>query len=340
MNPHRRVSAVLLVATVLLVAANLCFGTVQIPLRGVMAVLTGGTSGKESWDFIITQSRIPSIITAMLAGASLSASGLMLQTAFRNPLAGPDILGINSGAGLGVALVMMICGGNISAGSLSLGANISIIAGAFVGALAVTGIMLLLSSRLKSPVTLLIAGIMVSYLTSSVISLLNFFSTSEGVHSYIIWGMGNFGGVAMNQLPFFCTVTLAGLAISLLLIKPLNALLLGDLYASNLGIDIRRARALLLLSTGLLVAVTTAFCGPVSFIGLAVPHIARMLLHNGNHRILMPTAIFTGMATALLCNVLSTLPGDRGLIPLSAVTPFIGAPVIIYILLKGNRSIR
>lgn len=321
-------------AILALLLCNLCFGTVNIPVRNVLASVFGSGAGKDSWDFIIRQSRLPSAITAMLAGSALAASGLMLQTAFRNALAGPDILGINGGAGLGVALVMLLFGGNLTIGGMTLGASMSVIAGAFVGALAVMGLVLLLSTRLRNPVMLLIAGIMVSYLASAIISLLNFFSTAEGVHSYTMWGMGNFGGVTLDQLPLFCTVIITGLAIAVLLIKPLNALLLGDLYAQNLGINLTRTRNLLLLSTSLLVAITTAFCGPVSFIGLAVPHVARLILKSGNHRSLMPATILCGAVIALLCNLLSSIPGDRGLIPLNAITPAIGAPVILYVLLK------
>lgn len=321
-------------AILALLLCNLCFGTVNIPVRNVLASVFGGSAGKDSWDFIIRQSRLPSAITAMLAGSALAASGLMLQTAFRNALAGPDILGINGGAGLGVALVMLLFGGNLTIGSMTLGASMSVIAGAFVGALAVMGLVLLLSTRLRNPVMLLIAGIMVSYLASAIISLLNFFSTAEGVHSYTMWGMGNFGGVTLDQLPLFCTVIITGLTIAVLLIKPLNALLLGDLYAQNLGFSLTRIRNLLLLSTSLLVAITTAFCGPVSFIGLAVPHVARLILKSGNHRSLMPATILCGAVIALLCNLLSSIPGDRGLIPLNAITPAIGAPVILYVLLK------
>lgn len=325
-------------AILLLFMCCLCLGTVSIPTGSVFRSLFAGGCGNGSWDFIIRQSRLPSAITAILAGSALAASGLMLQTAFRNPLAGPDILGINGGAGLGVALVMMAFGGNLTVGSMTLGASVSVIAGAFAGALAVTGLILLLSSRLRNPVMLLIAGIMVSYLTSAAISLLNFFSTAEGVHSYTMWGMGNFGGVTLSRLPVLCMFTAAGLVIAVLLIKPLNALLLGDMYAQNLGVNLKRTRNWLLLSTSLLVAITTAFCGPVSFIGLAVPHIARLLLKSGNHRSLMPVTILCGAAIALACNLLSSLPGDRGLIPLNAITPVIGAPVILYVLLKQRHN--
>lgn len=328
------IAAALVLAVLVLFFLNLCLGTVHIPFRDVVASLSGTGASRESWDFIIHESRLPSAVTALLAGASLAASGLMLQTAFRNPLAGPDILGINGGAGLGVALVMLLFGGNLTMGNLTLGGSVSVIIGAFAGAIAVTALVLYLSTKLKNPVMLLIMGVMVSYLTSAMISLLNFFSTAEGVHSYTMWGMGNFGGVSLAQLKVFCPVVAVGLAIAVSLIKPLNALLLGDMYAENLGINIIRTRNWLLLSTSLLVAIITAYCGPVAFIGLAVPHIARMLQQSSNHRSLMPLTILCGAVIALLCNLLSSIPGDRGLIPLNAITPAIGAPVILYVLLK------
>ncbi len=332
------ITVTLVAATLLLFFLNICLGTVHIPFKDVIASLTGSGASRESWDFIIRESRLPSAITALLAGASLAASGLMLQTAFRNPLAGPDILGINGGAGLGVALVMLLFGGNLTMGNLTLGGSLSVIVGAFAGALAVTALVLVLSSKLKNPVMLLIVGIMVSYLASAMISLLNFFSTAEGVHSYTMWGMGNFGGVSLGQLPLYCIVSAVGLFIAVALIKPLNALLLGDMYAENLGINIIRTRNWLLLSTSLLVAIITAFCGPVSFIGLAVPHIGRMILRSSDHRSLMPVTILCGAVIALLCNVLSSIPGDRGLIPLNAITPAIGAPVILYVLLNQRHN--
>lgn len=331
-------AAALAAAVLVLFFLNLCLGTVHIPMPDVIASLTGGGASRESWDFIIRESRLPSAVTALLAGASLAASGLMLQTAFRNPLAGPDILGINGGAGLGVALVMLLFGGNITMGNLTIGGSLSVILGAFAGAMAVTALVLFLSTKLKNPVMLLIVGVMVSFLASAMISLLNFFSTAEGVHSYTMWGMGNFGGVSLGQLPVYCTVVLIGLLIAVGLIKPLNALLLGDMYAENLGINIIRTRNWLLISTSLLVAIITAFCGPVSFIGLAVPHIGRLMLRSDNHRTLMPVTLLCGAVIALLCNLLSSIPGNRGLIPLNAITPVIGAPVILYVLIKQRNN--
>ena len=319
--------------------ANLLCGSVNIPAGDVLNILFGGEGEKAVWSYIILESRLPQAITALLTGAALSVSGLMLQTAFSNPLAGPDILGINSGAGLGAAIVLLMFGGLIPAGNLFIGGSLALVGAAFVGALLVTSIIILFATHLRSHTMLLIIGMMLSYLVSSVVSLLNFFSTAEGVQSYMMWGMGNFGGVSRNQLPLFALLVLVGLIVAICLIKPLNALLLGERYAENLGIHIRRTRLLLLLSTGLLVAVTTAYCGPINFIGLAVPHMARLLLGTGNHRTLLPTTLLCGSAIALLCNLLSTLPGDSGLLPLNAITPLIGAPVIIYVIISRRKGI-
>lgn len=320
-----------------LMAANLAFGSVDIPLKAVGNILFGGEVEKESWQFIVWESRVPQCITALLCGAALSASGLMLQTVFSNPLADSSILGISSGASLGVALVLLAGGGSIVAGEFALSGFLSVVAGAFAGAVLVMAVIMFLSVVIKNNVMLLIAGIMIGYVVSSVISLLNFFSTAEGVHSFVIWGMGNFGGVSMAQLPGFSIVTLLGLLVAILLIKPLNALLLGTRYAENLGINIRRIRNWLLLATGLLTAVTTAFCGPVAFIGLAVPHMARLMLGTSNHNSLMPVTLLTGSAVALLCNLICILPGEAGIIPLNAVTPLLGAPVIIYVIVNQRK---
>jgi iron complex transport system permease protein len=319
---------------VVLMAANLAFGSVDIPQKAVGNILFGGEVEKESWQFIVWESRVPQCITALLCGAALSASGL---TVFSNPLADSSILGISSGASLGVALVLLAGGGSIVAGEFALSGFLSVVAGAFAGAVLVMAVIMFLSVVIKNNVMLLIAGIMIGYVVSSVISLLNFFSTAEGVHSFVIWGMGNFGGVSMAQLPGFSIVTLLGLLVAILLIKPLNALLLGTRYAENLGINIRRIRNWLLLATGLLTAVTTAFCGPVAFIGLAVPHMARLMLGTSNHNSLMPVTLLTGSAVALLCNLICILPGEAGIIPLNAVTPLLGAPVIIYVIVNQRK---
>lgn len=326
------------VVTLLLFVANIFFGSVEIPFADVCDILTGGEPRYESWRLILLQSRLPQAVVALFCGMALSAAGLMLQTLFNNPLAGPEVFGINSGAGLGVAVVMLLLQGTVVAGSMSIGGYMAILAGAFAGAIFIIGVILLFSTLLRGNIFLLIAGMALSYLTSSLISLLNYFSTAEGVHSYLIWGMGNFGGVSQQQLPMFVTLAVVALLLSLLMMKPLNALLLGSAYAANLGVRTKRVRAMLLLLTGLLTAIVTAYCGPITFVGLAVPHVARLLLKSNNHRILLPMTIVLGGATTLLCNIICLLPGESGLVPLGAVTPLLGAPVILYVVLK-NRGI-
>lgn len=327
----------LTVIIVMLFMANLLVGSVSIPASDVLRILMGEEAGKASWRFIIWQSRLPQALTALLCGASLAVCGLMLQTALKNPLAGPSILGIDAGASLGVALVMLAFGGSITTTAFSVSGFVSIMLGAFVGAMAIMALILFLSTMIRSSVMLLITGIMVGYIASSAISLLNFFATEEGVQSYLIWGLGNFGGVSIQQMPLFAVVVLIGLFLSILLIKPLNALLLGERYAENLGVNTWRVRNYLLVITGLLTAITTAFCGPIAFIGLAVPHVARLLLGTENHNSLLPVTILTGSAVALFCNLICVLPGENGIIPLNAVTPIVGAPVIIYVILNTKK---
>lgn len=325
----------LTVLMLLLTLINILVGSIHIPASDVLGILIGDTEGiRPSWQYIVLQSRLPQAITAILAGGALAASGLMLQTAFRNPLADPGIFGISSGAGLGVALVMLFLGGSITAGTVTVSGFVAILLAAFLGAMGVMFIIFFFSGLVRSSVMLLIIGIMIGYVSSSAVTLLNFFATDEGVKSYMVWGMGSFSGVSMQMMPAFAGVTLLALCCALLLIKPLNALMLGERYAENLGINVVRVRNLLLIVTGLLTAVVTAFCGPIAFIGLAVPHVARMLLNTDNHRTLLPATILMGSVTALVCNLLCVLPGESGVIPLNAVTPLLGAPVIIYVILK------
>lgn len=328
----------LAVSLPILFLINLAFGSVSIPLDQVANILTGGSSGKASWDFIILQSRLPQAITAIFCGASLAVSGLMLQTYFRNPLAGPSVLGISNGASLGVAIVMLALGGTLGAAGemgteLKLTGSVLVIIAAFAGAVIVTMLYLVVTRFIKSNLIILILGIMVGYMTSSVVTLLNFFATVENVHSFVSWGMGSFSNVTTAQLPLLCGTSLVGIIIALALTKSFNMLLLGENYAANLGANLSIIRSMVLISTGILTAVTTAFCGPVSFIGLAVPHIARLLINSEDHRVLLPATLMSGAAIAMLCNIISVLP-QQMIIPLNAVTPLFGAPVIIYIILK------
>ena len=328
LKPHRipfSVTLLLILAVMLLLAiANLLIGSVDIPPAEILRIIAGKGCENQAWESIILQSRLPMIATALLSGAALSVSGLLLQTAFNNPLAGPSILGISTGASFGVAVVMLATGGTLgSIISQHAGFYFATILGAFVGAGIVLLALLFFSTLVHSATMLLIIGILVSYLASSAVSMLNFFA--------------NFSGVSVNQLPFFAISIIIALAGSALLVKPLNALLLGTRYAENLGVNTRRVRNALLIITGLLTAIVTAFCGPIGFIGLVVPHIARLVLNTSNHNRLIPATILSGAAVALLCTLISVLPNSYGVIPINAITPIIGVPIIIYIIINRRK---
>lgn len=325
-------------ALLLLAVADVLTGAVAIPAREVLSILMGNESDNYAWQVIVMESRLPLIATAALSGAALAVSGLLLQTAFNNPLAGPSILGVSTGASLGVAVVMLAFGGYL--GTLfgtTMGGYVSILTGAFLGAAVILVALLLFSGLVKGATMLLIVGIMVSYLASSAISLLNFFSTESGVHSYVIWGLGNFSGVTASQLPVFAAIVAGGLVWAALMVKPLNAMLLGARYAENLGVNMRGVRNQLLIVTGVLTAVVTAFCGPIGFIGLVVPHIARLLLRTSNHNYLLPATVVAGADIALLCTLISVLPTSAGVMPINAITPIIGVPIILYIILNRKK---
>ena len=316
---------------------NLFYGAVSIPASAVADSLLGKDLEKSVWANIVLQSRLPQAITALLTGSALAVCGLMLQTLFRNPLAGPSILGISDGANFGVALIMLYSGGILAIGGERTH-HLSVILSAFLGASSVLLLMLYFSSKVKSNILVLIIGIMISYLASSGISILNSYASADNMRMYVLWGMGSFSSVPATQIPLFSSGILTGLLFSVLLIKPLNALLLGENYATNLGIRVGRTRIAILLTTGFLTALATAFCGPVTFIGLAVPHIARMLVRTSNQKWLLPATLLMGAAIALLCNLLTTVPFGKGVLPLNAVTPLIGAPVVIYVILNNRKS--
>lgn len=329
----RMVFAAGLLLLPLLAAAALLTGSMRLAPGEVLSALAAAPSDASPAAFIVWQSRVPQVAVALLAGASLSAAGLAMQTLFANPLADPSLLGVNSGASLGAALVLL-CGGTLFAGGgLIVGFMVTLVA-AFLGAMAVMLVLLALSSMLRGNMALLIAGVMISFLLSGIISLLNFYATSQGVRSFVIWGLGDFSGVPLSSLPLYAVPVGLTLFALLFLAKPFNALLLGTEYAHNLGYRVRTVRTLGLLSAGLLSAATTAVCGPVSFIGLAVPHIVRLLYRRADHRLLIPSAILWGGNVALFALLLTRLPGERGALPLAAVTPLIGVPVVFYILTK------
>lgn len=311
---------------------SLLVGSVHISPAEVWAALMG--SSDETVRYIVTESRLPQMCTALLAGAALGVSGLVMQTLFSNPLADPSLLGVNSGASLGAAIALLAFGGSFALGGTALSGVLFTVGAAFVGACAVIALIALCSRWLTSNLSLLVAGVMLSFIISSVISLLSFYATSEGVRSFVVWGLGDFSGVSSSRLWLMSILIIVPVWGVRLCATSMNALLLGADYATNLGVNVKRVRTLLLILTGLLTAVVTALCGPISFIGLAVPHVSRMLLRTADHRKLLPAVFVMGADVALLSLILSHLPGEAGTLPIAAITPLLGAPVVLYILVK------
>ena len=319
----------LALAVAVLFLMNIFFGSVHIAFSDVMSSLLGRNSDAMV-NFIVVDSRLPQTVTALLVGASLAVAGLLLQTALHNPLAGPSVLGISGGASLGVALVTL---GASWLGLPFLKSGIPVTVVALAGALAVTFLLLILNSLLRNNLVLLVAGLLLGYLISGIITILNVVATAENLQSYVMWGMGDFSSVSLSQLPFLSVALVILIVLSVMMTKPLNAIMLGDQYAENLGVNIRRTRNVLLLIVGCITALTTAYCGPVAFIGLAVPHIARMVVRTDNFLPLIPMTLLCGAAVALLCNVISAAPTST-VLPINAVTPIIGVPVILYVIIR------
>lgn len=316
----------------LLCVLALLTGSVPLSLADVVQVFMGG--GDEMARFVVLESRLPQLITALLAGAALSVSGLVMQTLFANPLADPALLGVNSGASLGAALALLLLGGSWTMGDTALAGVALTIVAAFVGACGVIALLTMCSHYLRGNLALLVVGVMLNFVLSAVISLLCFYASADGVRGFIVWGMGDFASVPLQRLPLMAVLVLLPTMLVLVCNRSLNALLLGTDYAANLGISVQRVRTWLLVLTGLLTATTTALCGPISFIGLAVPHLARMVCRTANHGQLVPYTWVLGAGVAVLSLILSHLPGERGVLPLAAITPFMGVPVVIYILLR------
>mgnify|MGYP004443280535 FL=1 len=322
----------LMALCLLLFLANLFFGSVHLPADVVASVLCGDSADATA-AFIVVQHRLPMAVTAMLVGAALAVAGLLLQTTFHNPLAGPSVFGISGGASLGVAILML---GGV-AHSVNPGDGMVVLyLAAFVGAMAVTLVLLAVSTVVSDNVVLLIVGLLFGYLVSAAITLLYAVANPDNLQQYVVWGMGDFSSVSLTQLRRLAMPVVTLLLVSLLLVKPLNALLLGDSYAANLGVNIRRVRNFILLVVGLLTAITTTYCGPVAFLGLAVPHVARLVMPTADFRWRLPSTMLVGAAVALLCSLLCTLPTNT-ILPLNAVTPMIGVPVIVWVIISKRR---
>ena len=320
---------------------NLFLGSVDIPFRSIWNILWGMDEGESViWQNIIWKSRVPQALTAMVAGAGLAVSGLQMQTVFRNPLAGPSVLGISSGASLGVAFVVLLSGsiGGIALSRLGFMGEIALTMAAIIGALSIMALIVYVSQKVHGNVTLLIIGVMIGYVANAVIGVLKFFSVEEDIRAYVIWGLGSFARVSGNQMIVFVCIMAVLLPLSFLLIKTLNLLLLGDSYARNLGLNIKRARLQVIACSGVLVAIVTAYCGPITFLGLAVPHLCRGIFRTSDHRILMPASLLAGGALALLCNLIARMPGFEGALPVNSVTALVGAPVVVSVLFKKRRN--
>ena len=320
---------------------NLFLGSVDIPFRSIWNILWGMDEGESViWQNIIWKSRVPQALTAMVAGAGLAVSGLQMQTVFRNPLAGPSVLGISSGASLGVAFVVLLSGsiGGIALSRLGFMGEIALTMAAIIGALSIMALIVYVSQKVHGNVTLLIIGVMIGYVANAVIGVLKFFSVEEDIRAYVIWGLGSFARVSGNQMMVFVCIMAVLLPLSFLLIKTLNLLLLGDAYARNLGLNIKRARLQVIACSGVLVAIVTAYCGPITFLGLAVPHLCRGIFRTSDHRILMPASLLAGAALALLCNLIARMPRFEGALPVNSVTALVGAPVVVSVLFKKRRN--
>ena len=319
---------------------NLVLGSVSIPLRAVWNILWGTGNESVIWQNIIWKSRVPQALTALAAGAGLSVSGLQMQTVFRNPLAGPSVLGISSGASMGVAFVVLLSGslGGVALSKLGFMGEIALTIAAIAGSLSIMALIVFVSQKVRGNVTLLIIGVMIGYIANAVIGVLKFFSVEEDIRAYVIWGLGSFARVSGDQMTLFICIMVVLLPLSFLLAKTLNLLLLGDAYARNLGLNIKRARLLVITCSGVLVAIVTAYCGPIIFLGLAVPHLCRGMFRTSDHRILMPASLLAGASLALVCNLIARMPGFEGALPVNSVTALVGAPVVMSVLFNKRRN--
>ena len=329
----------LLLSIVFLFLINLWYGSVVISWTDVWDTLTLSNTTNHTSNIIILQYRLPQAITALSVGIGLSIAGLLLQTTFNNPLAGPSVLGISAGASLGVAMVVLLggIGGMQLIGNSVLLGDMAIVLAAFAGALAVLLIIIFVSGKVGNAVTILIIGIMIGYLVSAVVGTMQFFSSSEDLHAFILWGLGSFSKTSIAQSLMIFIITMVVTITTLAFIKPLNAFLLGQQYAISSGFNVRLLQSVFILISGFLIALGTAFTGPIAFVGLAVPHIARTVFRTSNHRVLLPAVVLIGAALTLGCNFVSKLPGYDASLPINAVTSMVGAPIVIWVIIKGRR---
>ena len=340
MKRHILLLALIFASILLFFILNLVLGTISIPVGSIWNILSGTGDEPLIWQNIIWKSRFPQTLTALVAGAGLSISGLQMQTVFRNPLAGPSELGISSGASLGVAFIILLSGSIAGTALSTLGffGEVAVSVAAIAGAMTVMAIIIAISQRVRGNVILLIIGVMIGYIATAIIGVLKFFSNDEDVRAYVIWGLGSFAKASGNQVYTFVFIMAVLIPLSFLLIKTLNLMLLGDGYARNLGLNIKRARLYVICCSCVITAIITAYCGPIVFLGLAVPHLCRTIFVSSDHRILMPAVTLTGASLALLCNLIARMPGFEGALPINSVTALIGAPIVISVLFGKRKN--
>ncbi|MBW1298091.1 FecCD family ABC transporter permease [Aquimarina litoralis] len=342
MTPSKSYKGVFLIITIVLLlcfVTNISLGSVLIPWMDTLKSLVGGIPGKESWKHIIIDYRLPKAITAVIVGSGLGVSGLLMQTLFRNPLAGPFVLGISSGASLGVALLILgsaLIGGTTA---LFLVSNWGLVIAASLGSVLVLLLVMIVSVKVKDTMAILIIGLMFGSITAAIVSVLSYFAPAEQLQRYIFWGFGSLGNLSWMDVLIFTIIVIAGMILAVFSIKPLNTLLLGENYARSLGLNIKKSRFLIILATGLLAGSITAFAGPIAFIGLAVPHLTRQLFHTSDHKTLIPAVMLIGSMIMLICDTISQLPGTEYTLPINAITSLIGAPVVIWLLVRKRKML-
>jgi iron complex transport system permease protein len=334
---NKKYFILLVVLGVILFVLNISLGSVSIPFKDILNTLIGNTAAKESWQTIILYFRLPKAITAILVGSGLSVAGLLMQTLFRNPLAGPFVLGISSGASLGVALLILsgsLFDGFFLARSIS---SWSLPIASSLGAFLVLSAVIIAANKVRNTMSILIIGLMFGSLTSAIISILAYFSEAQQIQQFLFWSFGSLGNLSWNELLVFIVIYSIGMLATLAIIKPLNSLLLGENYAKSLGINVKRNRNIILIITSVLTGVITAFAGPIAFIGLAVPHIARMIFTTSNHKILIPAVVILGAIIMLICDAIAQLPTSEFTLPINAITSLFGAPIVIWLLIRKKK---
>jgi len=338
-NTYKLPFLLLLIALLLFLIINISLGSVSIPFKDTINAILGGELSNESWKYIVWNYRIPKAFTAILVGSGLALSGLLMQTLFRNPLAGPFVLGISSGASLGAALLIM--GASLFSGLFSFGIvnDVSLAVASSFGSFLVLLVVVVVASRIKDTMALLIIGLMFGSITAAVVSVLSYFTNAEKLQQFIYWSFGSVGNLSWQQLLLLFIIIFTGVVLSIVSIKPLNSLLLGENYARSLGVNLKKSRYIIIIATGLLAGGITAYAGPIAFIGLAVPHLTKQIFNTTDHKVLVPAVLVYGAILMLICDTIAQLPASANVLPINAITSIVGAPVVIWLLLRKKKMI-